>query len=324
MKLTGTHGKKMSVGSNMITGKEFEFNFKSFTFPSCKVCNDNFAVLESKVKPIIEKILIDDFIDKSEIILLLDWFDKVRIGLHLGVKYLNNNEYDLEPKYYINDRVGFKDRFLAITNCYDGKQELRWTGVNSYLFLMSPTTFTLKINNVIFTNCSSDFIVSKQLGFPYPAFFKPKLVESKEIDILLNQGKSKLSETLFKSTIYSSPVLIAQPIFKQGMKTHPQMFNNDYVRNNSINYEEGIGEIFVYEKNDPYVLEDGFETAFYSDSKKPKKFKFNAPTINFQIEIFTFFKYYLSHLSKEQKESHMKAAKYLIESSLEQVKHYNY
>lgn len=324
MEMTGTKEKKMSVGSNMKTGNEFVFNFKAFTFPACKACNDNYGKLESKIKPIVEKILIDEFIEQPELILLLDWFDKVRIGLLIGVNYMNNKNFDLEPKYFINQRIGLKDRFLAITNCYDGKKELRWTGVNSLLFLSSPTTFTLKINNILFTNCSSDFIVSKQLGFPYPEFFKPKKHESSEIDILLNNGKQRLSTNLFKSKIYLSSILIAQPIFKVGKDKFPEKYNNNYIKKSSISHKNGVGKIFVYEKNDQYILESDEVISFYSDDKNKKEYKFNAPTIKFQIEVFNYIKYYLNHLDKDVRKQHLAAKKYIIDSSLEQIQHYDY
>lgn len=166
MKLTGTESKMMSVGSTWKTGKEIVFNFSSFTFPSCAKCNTDFARIEALVKPTIEKILNDEYIETEDLIRLLDWFDKVRISLWFGIQHLNNGSFNIPPKYYINNRIGLKDRLLAISNCYDKYVGLRWTGANTLCFIISPTCFTLNVNNVLFTNCSSDFVVSEQLGFP--------------------------------------------------------------------------------------------------------------------------------------------------------------
>ena len=191
MKLTGTENKQMSVGTNWKTGKEIIFNFSSFTFPSCTQCNTDFAEIEALVKPTIEKKLIDDFIKTEELIRLLDWFDKVRISLWLGIQYHNNGTFNMDPKYYVNTRIALKDRLLAITNCYDNYKGLKWTGANTLCLIMSSTCLTLKINNVLFTNCSSDFVVSEQLGFPFPAFERPN-PNSHLTDFLLLYGKRKL------------------------------------------------------------------------------------------------------------------------------------
>ena len=136
MKLTDTEKKIMSVGVNWKKGEEIKFNFSSFTFPSCEKCNTDFAKI---VKPIVENILNDEFVSSDDLVLLLDWFDKVRISLWLGIQYHNNGTFNLEPKYYSNTRLRLKDRMLAITNCYDGYKGLRWTGANTLCFISSQS-----------------------------------------------------------------------------------------------------------------------------------------------------------------------------------------
>jgi len=325
MKLTGTLKKNMSVGSNWKTGQEQVFNFSQFTFPSCTSCNSEYAKKEALVKPIIEKLLVDDFIDKDEIIELLDWFDKVRIGLFYGVMYLNNKNLNLEPKYCINSRIGLKDRFLAITNCYDGSKTLGWTGVNSYIFMSSPTTFTLRINNLLLTNCSSDFIVSKQLGFPYPEFLMPKSDDSPEIDMLMKKGLLRVSAPLFKSKLYNPAIIISQPIFTVGKTKKPDYYENDYIKNSSLNFEKGIGDIFITEYGKTEKLEEDETICSVSDEPNiAKHYKFNSPTINFQIEIFDYIKYNLTNLTKEQQKMHYKARRFMKKNAQEQIRQYDY
>ena len=65
-----------------------EFKFMSFTFPACTACNDKYAKLESAVKPILLDLMDKKTVTPEQINLLLDWFDKVRIGLWLGQLYL--------------------------------------------------------------------------------------------------------------------------------------------------------------------------------------------------------------------------------------------
>jgi hypothetical protein len=322
MKLTDTENKIMSVGINWVKEEEIKFNFSSFTFPSCTKCNTDFARIEALVKPVVEKILIDEFINVDEIILLLDWFDKVRISLWLGIQYHNKGTFDLEPKYYINTRLRLKDRMLAVTNCYDSYQGLRWTGANTLCFIASPTCFTLKINNVLFTNCSMDFILSEQLGFPYPAFERQNPNDDRLTDTILLGGKEKQSGRLFKSQLYSPTTIISQPIFKVAKELFPKKYETVYVKNNSINFESGEGKLFVTHDNMTYPMEMDEEITFASSVKSPKFYKLNRPTLEFQIELLSSRKVVFDN--EDDKQKHYSGLKIIVDYTKEQIRQYDY
>ena len=90
------------------------FSFDAFKFPSCASCNQKYSGLEATTKSIIEKMLVSDPLSASDINILLDWFDKVRVGLWLGFQYLDKNPAGITPKFYIEKRIGLNDRMLAI------------------------------------------------------------------------------------------------------------------------------------------------------------------------------------------------------------------
>ncbi len=323
MKLTETENRQMSLGSDWKRQKEIVFNFSSFTFPSCTKCNSNFAEIEGLVKPTFEKILADDYVETEELLRLLDWFDKVRVSLWLGIQYHNKGTFNLEPKYFINNRLGLKDRMLAITNTYDGYTGIKWTGTNTLCFIISPTCFTLKINHVLFTNCSSDLVVSEKLGFPFSRFERPN-PNTNLTDIKLVQGKNKFERKLFKSKLYQPNIIISQPIFKVTKELSPSYYDNEFVINNSYDFENGIGKIFITHDNFTYPLEKDEEISFAHENKTIKKFKLNKPTLEFQIELLKSKKYNLELLSSEQKKEHLKGLKMIIDYTKEQVKQYNY
>jgi hypothetical protein len=64
------------------------YSFDAFKFPACKSCNETYGILEENVKKIIIRILAEEALSELEFNTLLDWFDKVRIGLWLGYRYL--------------------------------------------------------------------------------------------------------------------------------------------------------------------------------------------------------------------------------------------
>lgn len=322
MRMTDTENKKMSVGINWKEGTDIQLNFKAFTFPACTKCNTEFADIEGRMKPIMERILNDDYVSAKDLLLMLDWLDKIRISLSLAISILNKGTFDLEPKYYINQRVGLKDRMLAITNCYDDYVGLRWTGVDTLAFLSSPTCFTMKINNILLTNCSMDFILSRQLGFPYLGAEWKNPTNPKLQDMILENGTHRTENRLFKSNLYSPTTIISQPIFKVTKDISAEKYNNDYVKENSYNYENGEGKLFVTHDNFTYPMEIEEEISFSSENTKKKNLKFNRPTLEFQIELLSSRKIVLN--SPNEKRKHESALKYIVDHLKAQITQFDY
>ena len=324
LKLTGTENSVLNIGADWKTHSTIKFSISAFTFPSCSACNSKFAKIEDLVKPVIEKILNDDFVNPIELSILLDWFDKVRISLWFGVYYLNSQTLGLQPNYFVNTRLALKDRVLGIFNCYDNKQTLSWTGPNSPCFIHSPTCFSMKINNIIFTNCSSDFIISEQLGFPYPSVIRPD-PNSTLTDFLMQSGRNKKSSKLFQTRLYAGGTLISQPIFSLGKKLMPLLYDEKYIKENSYDYAKGIGKIFISHDDMIYPLEKDEEVSFTEpNSKTEKQYKFNRPTLELQIEALTKIPFNLELLNTEQKKIHHQNIANLIEYTKRQIKQYDY
>lgn len=323
LKITGFDQKKASVGSNWSTGKEIIFNTQSYTFPSCTSCNEEFGKIEYKVKPIFEKLMADETVSTLELELLLDWFDKVRIGAWLGVKYMNKDIFTMEPKYYINSRIALKDRYLSITNTYREEQALNWSGVNTIAFMLSPTAFSLRVNNLVFVNCSSDFVVSKQLGFPYIACEIP--TPGKETtDFLLGIPKKQTQKQMFSTRTYSPKVEIAQPIYKVIQRDFTEYYDDDYIRENS--YESGVGKIFI-SRGDGFSSVERDESINFSTTKPKQEFghvEVVRPILELQMELISSKTKNLRNLSFGQKRKEIKAKKMILDSLRETIKQYRY
>lgn len=324
LRLTDMETKPVSVGTKWLNGKEIVFNLKSFTFPACEDCNSKFAAVEGAVRPIMDMALGDEDIAVEDALLLLDWFDKVRVSLWFAVQYLNNGAFNMPPKYFINTRRGLKDRMLAITNCYDGLQHLWWTGVNYPAFIMSPTCFTIKINHVIFTNESSDYLVSKQLGFPFPAFLRPNPATPGRIDILLTAGTRQLSPKLFNAPLYPPNKIICQPMFSEAQLLRPELYGNDHLDHNCYDKASGMGKLFILNDNQIQRVEKGESISFSLMDKTTKKYIFNRPTMELQHEIFLQHPYRLDLLTEQQQRQHHETLKMIMEYGEQQVRQFNY
>lgn len=325
LKMTNFDKGNKSVGSNWNTGEELVFNMLSYTFPSCKVCNDIFGKIESKVKPIFEKLLIDKDVTGEELELLLDWFDKIRISGWLGIKYMNKDIFTMNPKYYINSRVGLKDRVLTITNTYKDEKTLNWSGMNTPAFMLSPTAFTLRVNNLVFVNCSSDFIISKRLGFPY--MNKERLNPmSEKTDFTMIKGTKKSYSNYFTTKLYNPTITIAQPIYKVINNSLPDYYENTFIQTNSYDYEKGLGKIFLSGKGKLKTIERE-ELINFSMPEAKKIYghiEVVRPILELQIELIKKRKKDLSLLTPQQKEDEENGAKNIISYLKEQIKQFNY
>ena len=84
LEYTGDPSRVVQHSMDWKTGKPISFSFSSLRFPACEACNSAYGELEGEVKPVVLKTVAREALAPSEIVTLLDWLDKVRIGLWLG------------------------------------------------------------------------------------------------------------------------------------------------------------------------------------------------------------------------------------------------
>jgi hypothetical protein len=166
LELTGDPARVVSHGYNWKTGKLFEFSFDSFKFPSCSACNETYSLFEGKAKEVVVAICKKEAVSPDDYVLLLDWLDKVRVGLWLGHRYLQGATWP--PSFTIDSRIGAKDRMVAVYTIGDHQFGLNVYGAESRVFHWKPSVFSLRVNNTLFLNASWDWMCGSRCGFPYP------------------------------------------------------------------------------------------------------------------------------------------------------------
>ncbi|MFI4851931.1 MAG: hypothetical protein ACIAZJ_22725 [Gimesia chilikensis] len=248
--LTGDPKRNAFFGFNISNGNSStrrEFAFDAFTFPACSKCNHDYSDLEKNTKQIFEKLFNQQKVSVHDVSLLLDWFDKVRIGLWLGFNQLNRNITNIRPKFHISTRLGQKDRALFISKADPAIEKLSVPGADTLLFGYLPSAFSLVVNNYYFTNLSFDFLFSKEIGFPYSKYAWVEPYD--EFDLIfrhdLTQGKSKISRPLLQYPVGLNCQEFYQPMFKGGLTDQQiSLYDCDYVKQNSLDYKKGVGAIF--------------------------------------------------------------------------------
>ncbi len=101
--MTGDPNRVVRHGYRWSDGKIFEFSFDSLVFPACTRCNELFSAFEDHAKTVVESLCRKEPITSENYVFLLDWLDKVRIGLWLGYRYLQQNPHPGWRQLFLSD-----------------------------------------------------------------------------------------------------------------------------------------------------------------------------------------------------------------------------
>lgn len=171
IEMTGDPKRQWNLGVRFLEDggqKERSFSADQFAFPACEICNQAYSALEGRSKINMKKIIANEPLKAVEWGDLLDWFDKVRIGLWLGMKMLNPNLPQVSAKFHINQRIGRKDRCVIAYRVNPEHTGLIMTGVGDPPFIAWPSCLGLTINGMIFLNFSIEYLLASRMGLPFP------------------------------------------------------------------------------------------------------------------------------------------------------------
>ncbi len=233
-----------------------QFSFDQFSFPACSRCNEKFSHLENNAKEVILNIFNDKTLSKNNILTLLDWFDKVRVGIWLGFFYLDKNFFNIIPNFYINSRIGNADRMLFISVDNYKKNNLSFCGANTPLFSLMPSVFSLRINNIVFTNISYQNALLRRFGFPF--LIDTQLESDGYISTNIHDGFKRVMLPIIRKELPSYNLQIYQPIYSGIMQDEAfkSFFDTEYVSK----YSDEAGNCGIFyelkKNNVKYLNED--------------------------------------------------------------------
>ena len=182
--------------------------------------------------------------------LFLSWIDKVRTGLWLGMIYLNKNYRGFIPQFHIQDRVAQKDRALLIFETNDNLEGIVLGAFDTPVFHSAPSVCFIGINRYYFVSLSSDFLLAKQLGWPYASSRRLVNIDTDGMETEMDSGTGTIQSPVLPSLPLSSGTVLLQPIAHQYLrKADPEAFRetflNDYVKAFSVDDESGIGRLLI-------------------------------------------------------------------------------
>lgn len=232
-----------------------EFSFDSLCFPACRECNERFGKLEELVKPVVVGLLAGEPISAYDFDLLLDWFDKVRVGLWLGYHhFFDENYWGVRPHFYIADRIGLADRALLIYQAAYDFAGLSFIGVNTPAFAHAPSCFTLVIDKFLLMNVSHNFLLAERAGLPYPESME--LAADETLQVTLVPGTGVVATPLFAFSYDERCTVIAQPVFAESaVLSHfpefAEFYDSDYVQRIALGPDRAAP---LLQKGDSVVL----------------------------------------------------------------------
>jgi hypothetical protein len=182
LRATGDPNRVIKIESDPVTGADVLRPASTFHFPACKPCNERYGkTLETRAQRAVEALMAGKSLAVSQCYWLLDWLDKVRVGLWLGYNMLHKE--DFAPNFRIDQRIGIKDRVAIVSvDPDDGTKGFGLGGMDNQIFRTSQAGMYLKINNLRILSLSFDGLVSRYAGMP---FAKEVLAFSNEPDKLM-------------------------------------------------------------------------------------------------------------------------------------------
>jgi hypothetical protein len=250
LELTGKPSRSVKLGFDWRHPKlrQRRFGYSSFTFPACEACNTEFSDLEGKAKQIIVPMLAGQPVSAVHLDTLLDWLDKVRIGLWLGFIFLNGNFLGLKPQFYIKQRMAARDRLLYLYRDADPAQGVAFAGVDSPIFHLMPSCMLLIINQLHLFSASSGFLFSPRMGLPREVwdqveedgggeYFTKIVAGTEAVELPLTPYEARPGCTQF-----FQPIIPKEALAAGGENFAP--YDNDYVKQRCMDFAKGKGKVF--------------------------------------------------------------------------------
>jgi hypothetical protein len=246
IRLTGDPKRKVTFGSCYIEKtKKLErrsFSFDEFAFPACGPCNLRSSNLESATMQVMIDLLAKRSVKSSDFRTLLSWLDKVRVGLWLIAYVTQKNLSGIAPQFYVSSRMDMFDRMILIYKSNYKGSRLRFGGVTTPAFQYSPTCFSLIVNDLVFLNISTDFLLSKSMGFPYPA--RLSYTDTPQMEVELRRGLERITYPLIKMKYDRNCSEIYQPMIKGAIGDwRRSYYDSAYIRSWCADYPNGIGKL---------------------------------------------------------------------------------
>jgi hypothetical protein len=237
LEMTGDPTRVVAFGQDFAKGKKaIRYSWSNYVAPACNRCNNKYSKLEDRIKPMVEALQRRETLSVADYVELLDWLDKVRIGVWFIRHMIENHPIQITPNFYIDARIAQKDRMIALYVFESENKGINLFGADSLIFSEMPSCFGLRINDILLINASSDFFCSAGCGFPYPATMKLQRGGDHDGKMTLGdfQYSVEIKHPITNLRLFKPVVWLYQPIampstnpaFQGGFQGHFNLFDS--------------------------------------------------------------------------------------------------
>ncbi|RWB20399.1 MAG: hypothetical protein EOQ40_15140 [Mesorhizobium sp.] len=167
LRATGDPNRLIRIEADPVSGAEIIRPASTFHFPACRSCNERYGkTLETHAQKAMEALFGGKSLRVGQCYRLLDWLDKVRVGLWIAYNTLHKESFP--PKFRIDQRLGNKDRIAIISvDPHDNSRGFGIGGTDNNVFRTTQAGIFLRINNVRIISMSYESFISRFAGMPY-------------------------------------------------------------------------------------------------------------------------------------------------------------
>jgi hypothetical protein len=306
IEMTGNPNREFNLTSfgSVIQGRRRSYAASRFAFPSCNLCNNEFSALETRAKQHVLCIQDNGQLSGQDLSELMDWLDKVRVGVWLGFRYLDGNFFGIEPRFHIKQRIRTADRALFMYRRHY-RQRLTFSCTSTPVFTYMPSVMVLTINNMILSIVSAHFLLARRMGFPYPESLTDNGTVTKVEGYL--PGRGYVMSPPLRFHVPTPQLAFYQCVFPNVHGDHElqSLYNTQYVHEHES--ERGLSKVLVQSED---KLLWGSAADFNAPAPHPmskNEWYFNTVTLGFlQLQL----RLYQSHMNRkgdsEVQDAHLK------------------
>jgi hypothetical protein len=228
------------------------YPWQSFTFPACESCNTRWSRLEGAVTVTMQAMIEGSALGAADLVTVMDWFDKLRVGLWLGMYYLNTNYRSIIPQFHIDDRVRAADRALLIYKASEPVKGISMVGIDSPIFHSMPSVMYFVINQFHFISLSKPYLLAERFGWPTLNNARAKDIDTDGFFADLVPGTGKVALAILDTLPQAVGTALFQPIAPHSSRDDAPYAERHVIETSQAG-EKGLGKLFIgNEHTSPY------------------------------------------------------------------------
>ncbi|WP_171133799.1 hypothetical protein [Ruegeria sp. HKCCA5014] len=135
----------------------------NFTLPSCTSCNQHYGRLEELIKEVFER-LEEGYLLGADARLLLDWMDKIRVGLWRLQLAHGKAGHDITPNFSINERLATSDRLVRVFKYQTKGKGIGLVGTDTTAWIRMPSAMALIVKDIVILSASAGGFLQEAMG----------------------------------------------------------------------------------------------------------------------------------------------------------------